>query len=164
MTDFGDVLESLEGGEGTWRGQVSADWMQGRTCFGGLLGALGLRALRKDASIVVPLVSIDVAFVAPVPPGERAFQAPTRSGPWPSGRLPKSISKRSSTGCTSTINAARHAAGHAPLGDAERYREASIILSNAILRGERTRALRLYSSIVSEGGAGRSVDSDRCRS
>ncbi|MFU8806880.1 MAG: hypothetical protein ACNA8W_23940, partial [Bradymonadaceae bacterium] len=39
---------------------------------------------------------------------------------------------------TATINAARHDAGLAPLADAERYHKAAIILSDAIVRGERT--------------------------
>jgi acyl-CoA thioesterase len=46
--------------------QVAEEWAQGRATFGGLVAALGVRAMKSEK----PLRSLFVQFVAPVAPGE----------------------------------------------------------------------------------------------
>ena len=53
---------------------VSDDWLQGRTCYGGLISTLAVRAMRDLAGTTWPagasLRSLQTCFVAPVSPGE----------------------------------------------------------------------------------------------
>ena len=53
---------------------VSDDWLQGRTCYGGLISTLAVRAMRDVAGTTWPaeasLRSLQTCFVAPVSPGE----------------------------------------------------------------------------------------------
>lgn len=55
-------------GDGVHRVDVSADWTQGRTLFGGLQAALLVRAMRShlETPADLPLRSLQVTFVAPV--------------------------------------------------------------------------------------------------
>jgi acyl-CoA thioesterase len=48
---------------------VSSDWMQGRSVFGGLQAALGVRAMRTLLPAQLPLRTLQVAFVGPVSGG-----------------------------------------------------------------------------------------------
>lgn len=51
-------------------GTVGADWMQGRSVFGGLQAAIGVRAMRAVlAADDVPLRTLQVTFVAPIAAG-----------------------------------------------------------------------------------------------
>ncbi len=45
---------------------VPADWMQGRSVFGGLQSALALRAMRAFVPAEVPLRALQTTFIAPV--------------------------------------------------------------------------------------------------
>jgi acyl-CoA thioesterase len=56
------------GPEGT-EFQVSEDWLQGRSAFGGLQAAFGVAAMRRLLPQPLPLRTLQVTFVAPVPPG-----------------------------------------------------------------------------------------------
>ena len=49
--------------------ELSPDWLQGRTAYGGWQAALGLRAMERVLGDAVPLRSLQVNFIAPVPPG-----------------------------------------------------------------------------------------------
>jgi acyl-CoA thioesterase len=65
---FSEVLGSVQERDGAWTATVPDSWGQGRTTFGGLLAALGVRAMR---GLVPggPLRVLQTTFIAPVPPG-----------------------------------------------------------------------------------------------
>jgi hypothetical protein len=69
MMDFATAMELTPIGERRWKATVSADWSQGRTTFGGLLAALAARVAVQVVGIERPIRTMDVAFVAPIPPG-----------------------------------------------------------------------------------------------
>ncbi|SEQ98935.1 Acyl-CoA thioesterase [Solimonas aquatica] len=54
---------------------VPESWAQGRTLFGGLQGALLLRAMRRLVPGEIPLRSLQVSFIAPVSPGVPRIEA-----------------------------------------------------------------------------------------
>lgn len=66
---FSQVLASVQGGDGQFRAEAPESWAQGRTLFGGLQAALAVRALRLALPQAAPLRTVQVVFVAPVPPG-----------------------------------------------------------------------------------------------
>jgi acyl-CoA thioesterase len=61
-----EVLDSIMRREGGCTVSVPDDWMQGRSVFGGLQVALGLRALRDAVPADLPLRVLQTTFVAPV--------------------------------------------------------------------------------------------------
>jgi acyl-CoA thioesterase len=63
---FSQVLESLVIQNGVGSATVPADWMQGRSVFGGLQSALALRAMRAFVPAEVPLRALQTTFIAPV--------------------------------------------------------------------------------------------------
>lgn len=63
------VLESLTRVGDGWAFRAPADWMQGRSAFGGLQAAFALRAMRPLAG-PAPLRVLQTTFIAPVPEGE----------------------------------------------------------------------------------------------
>lgn len=67
---FDDLMALEPRAEDRFAARIPEDWLQGRTAFGGLLGGLAVRALRQRVEADRPLRTLDVAFVAPVPPGE----------------------------------------------------------------------------------------------
>lgn len=65
-TSYSDLIASITyKDDGTASLHIPADWMQGRTTYGGLSAALALKAARPLAS-GVPLRSAQIAFVGPV--------------------------------------------------------------------------------------------------
>lgn len=67
-TPWSRLLASARAASGAAALDVPADWLQGRTVFGGLQAAVALRAMRTlvpDA----PLRTLQGTFVAPAPPG-----------------------------------------------------------------------------------------------
>ncbi|HUP90640.1 MAG TPA: thioesterase family protein [Solimonas sp.] len=70
-----EILRSMTGQGGEWSAQVPEDWQQGRTLFGGLQAALAVRAMRGLVPPGVPLRSLQVTFVAPVPAGTVRVEA-----------------------------------------------------------------------------------------
>lgn len=64
-------------GDGAHAVEVPADWTQGRTLFGGLQAALLVRAMRSHLVTEpdLPLRSLQVTFVAPVPAGRVAIRS-----------------------------------------------------------------------------------------
>lgn len=78
-TTFAQILEAGRAEDGKLVLDVSDDWMQGRSLFGGLQGALGLSAMR---SLVPdqPLRSLQTNFIAPLAGTVRAEAAILRKG------------------------------------------------------------------------------------
>ncbi|MEZ4381058.1 MAG: thioesterase family protein [Nannocystaceae bacterium] len=70
MTTFNDAIAWRRcGADLRWEGAIPETWLQGRTAFGGLSGAIGLRVMREAIADERPPRSVDVAFVAPVVAG-----------------------------------------------------------------------------------------------
>lgn len=63
------VLSGTRGPDGRLTFTVSDDWLQGRTTFGALLAAFGLRAIRDLIEGDRPLRSVQVVFAGPVGQG-----------------------------------------------------------------------------------------------
>lgn len=66
---FSEILDTVERVGDDWQAQVSEDWLQGRSAFGGLQAALAWRAMRALAPAEWPLRTLQTTFVAPVPVG-----------------------------------------------------------------------------------------------
>ncbi len=66
---FSDLLASMQERDGAWTCVVTDDWLQGRSLFGGLQAAIALKAMRALVPREVPLRTLQVTFVAPVPAG-----------------------------------------------------------------------------------------------
>lgn len=74
MTEFSDAMRLTPTGDRRWSATLPADWGQGRTMFGGLLAALAARVAGQVVGADRPLRTLDVAFLAPIPPGEVELQ------------------------------------------------------------------------------------------
>lgn len=73
-----ELLQSVTASVPGWfNAEVSEDWAQGRTLFGGVQTMLALRAMRLAMPEVPPLWSLQTTFVAPVPPGKVRIQVQT---------------------------------------------------------------------------------------
>jgi acyl-CoA thioesterase len=72
---YSDLLLSTRLEAGTATLDVGDDWMQGRSVFGGLQAALAVRAMRTLVPADVPLRTLQVTFIAPVPSGPMRAQA-----------------------------------------------------------------------------------------
>lgn len=80
VTDIADILEGLSTeGEG-YGAFVPADWLQGRTTFGGLTAALSIAAARQQDASLPPLRSAQFAFVGPVEGAVRMLPTVLRRG------------------------------------------------------------------------------------
>ena len=71
---YSEVLNSVQEHDGAWTAAVPEGWLQGRSVFGGLQAALALRAMRALVP-GVPLRTLQITFVAPVPAGTVRIQA-----------------------------------------------------------------------------------------
>lgn len=69
MESFGDVTTWTPDGPDAWIGEVPPVWMQGRASFGGIVAAVGLRALRAALGAGRTPRSIHTSFFAPLGPG-----------------------------------------------------------------------------------------------
>lgn len=72
---FSDVIEGMKRDGDAWVAKVGDDWAQGRSAFGGIQGALALRAMRGHVQGTMPLRTLQVTFIAPVPAGEVRVQS-----------------------------------------------------------------------------------------
>lgn len=72
---FSELMRSVERRGDAWSVEIGGDWAQGRSLFGGLQAGLAARAMRDLRSIEAPLRSLQVAFLAPVPPGPVTLHA-----------------------------------------------------------------------------------------
>jgi len=66
---FSEVMASLREEAGIVAVDVGDEWSQGRSVFGGLQAAIGLAAMRVQATSTAPLRTLQVTFMAPVPSG-----------------------------------------------------------------------------------------------
>jgi len=64
-TSFTGILTGLTGAKGRYRAEITPDWGQGRAGFGGIVAALGLKALRREIGEAPPLRSLNIAFIGP---------------------------------------------------------------------------------------------------
>lgn len=80
MTSLAQVIDALEPSEGGWRGGVPANWLQGRTAYGGFSSALALVAAQRQAPDLPPLRSAQVTFVGPLSGTVTARAAVLRRG------------------------------------------------------------------------------------
>ena len=64
MTTYSTLLSQMTGGGGRRALEVPADWLQGRTVFGGLQVAVAVQAMR-DLVPDAPLRSVQATFIAP---------------------------------------------------------------------------------------------------
>lgn len=73
--DFETASAITPTGNLTWSAHLPADWAQGRTTYGGLVGAIAARVAAEVAGADRPIRTLDLAFVAPLPPGEVEIEA-----------------------------------------------------------------------------------------
>lgn len=74
VTPWSRLFETLRTQPGGATVEVTPDWLQGRTVFGGLQAAIALRAMRTHVPDV-PLRTLQGTFLAPVPRGRVTAQA-----------------------------------------------------------------------------------------
>lgn len=72
---FSALLAAAQPHDGVWLADVPDDWSQGRSVFGGLQAALLLQAMRAQVPPELPLRTLQVTFMAPVPPGRVSTRA-----------------------------------------------------------------------------------------
>jgi acyl-CoA thioesterase len=65
MTDFTDLMTSLQPADDGWTVSVTDDWLQGRTVYGGMAAALCLQGALRSFTDLPPLRSAQFAFVGP---------------------------------------------------------------------------------------------------
>ncbi len=68
--NFNALMDQVSKKDDYYQGEVTSNWLQGRASFGGLVTSLGLRAMMKELQQPVPLRSLQVSFVGPVPASE----------------------------------------------------------------------------------------------
>ena len=64
------LLEAITYSENSATVEVTEDWLQGRSMFGGLQAALGVRAMRQAIPEDLPLKTLQTTFISPVPSGK----------------------------------------------------------------------------------------------
>lgn len=72
---FSEAMQTVTRHGDGWQAMVSEDWLQGRSAFGGLQAALALCAMRELVPADMPLRTLQVTFIAPVPVGRVAIRA-----------------------------------------------------------------------------------------
>jgi acyl-CoA thioesterase len=66
MTPLADILAAAQRRDTGFDAAIPADWMQGRTAFGGLSAALALQAALEVEPDLPPLRSAQIAFIGPL--------------------------------------------------------------------------------------------------
>ena len=67
--------------DGAFQFALAPNWMQGRSCYGGMSTAFGLAAIKMNAEVARPLRTVQVAFAGPLREGPASVQIETlRSG------------------------------------------------------------------------------------
>jgi hypothetical protein len=67
---FSKLLEAMARDGDSWTATVGETWLQGRSVFGGLQGAMAVRVMRPHVREGLSLRVFQMNFVGPVPPGE----------------------------------------------------------------------------------------------
>jgi acyl-CoA thioesterase len=76
---YSELLATMQSTENSVTLDVTSDWMQGRSVFGGLQASIAVAAMRT--LVATPLRTLQVTFVAPIPSGKVSAQATVlRSG------------------------------------------------------------------------------------
>lgn len=75
MAELGELLQPVNTPAEARSASVAPDFLQGRTAFGGLMGALCVRAMASVLEAKRPLRSLIVSLVGPVSPGEIEIEA-----------------------------------------------------------------------------------------
>lgn len=65
MTEFTALMAGMAKSGDGWTANVSDDWLQGRTVYGGLASALCMQAALNEFGDVPPLRSAQIAFIGP---------------------------------------------------------------------------------------------------
>ena len=79
--NLSDLLASAHRADGSVDAIVGAEWLQGRSVFGGLQAAIALAAMRTLVPQALPLRTLQMTFIAPVEPGRvRATARVLREG------------------------------------------------------------------------------------
>jgi acyl-CoA thioesterase len=71
---LGSILQRLHNSDDN-RSTFDESWTQGRSAFGGLSAAMAVTAMDKLTAGEIPLRSLMVSFIAPLPPGEVQLEA-----------------------------------------------------------------------------------------
>jgi acyl-CoA thioesterase len=66
MTPLRDILAGAAPVDGGFRTDIPADWLQGRTAYGGLSSALALHAAQRIETDLPPLRSAQISFIGPL--------------------------------------------------------------------------------------------------
>lgn len=66
---FQELMDGLRPADSGWTAEIPEDWLQGRSAFGGLQAALAVRAMKSLVPQGLPLRTLQVTFLAPVPQG-----------------------------------------------------------------------------------------------
>lgn len=66
---FSELMRTVAREGDAWKAEIPEDWTQGRSLFGGLQAALLARAMRDLLPPDLPMRSLQIAFLAPVPAG-----------------------------------------------------------------------------------------------
>ena len=69
MQSFGEAVDWASAGTNQWGGEAPPEWMQGRASFGGIVAAVGLRALRAALGDARVPRTIHTSFFGPLGPG-----------------------------------------------------------------------------------------------
>lgn len=72
---FSNLMRNVVRDGDQWHAPVTDDWLQGRSAFGGLQAALAVRAMRELVPKEMPLRTLQVTFLAPVPAGQVTVRA-----------------------------------------------------------------------------------------
>lgn len=70
MPNFKQVMDSAELSSDRISLNIDETWTQGRTVYGGMQGAIAVKAMRQQVGHELPLRSLQITFVGPVEPGE----------------------------------------------------------------------------------------------
>lgn len=80
MTSFSDVMATLKKEGGSFAISLPADWLQGRTAYGGLSASLCLEATLRTFPELPPLRAAQFCFVGPATGVLRATASRLRQG------------------------------------------------------------------------------------
>lgn len=68
------AVAAVPGDEQLFRVTVTEDWLQGRTLYGGIVAALGLRSMELAFRDLPAVRSVETVFMSPLPPGELSIR------------------------------------------------------------------------------------------
>ena len=74
MQSLAQILASFTSQNGAYRATAAADWLQGRTLFGGLIAGLANHAMRQQVAADRPLRALQIVYVGPNAAGEVEFE------------------------------------------------------------------------------------------